>query len=678
MARPKAAAPKPATADKDRRRLEELKSEIRGHDELYYQKSAPAISDQAYDRLMAELKALEAAHPDWRSPDSPSQRVNEAPTRGFAHWRHRIPMLSLDNTYSEEDLRAFDARVRKGLARETVAYVAELKIDGLAIALHYEDGRFVRGVTRGDGVTGDDVTANLRTLRGLPLQLKDKPPAKLEVRGEVYLTAAAFEAINAERRKLELPEFANPRNSAAGSLKMVDPKEVAKRPLEVFLYSLGEVEPNPWAAHADYLKSLKSFGLPAIPFYRVCKSVEEVLDFCREWDGRRAKLDYAIDGIVIKVNAYADQSLLGFTNKSPRWAIAYKFSAEQAETTLLSIQPSVGRTGIITPVANLKPVPLGGVTIARASLYNADQLEALDARPGDQVLIERGGEVIPKVVAVLKEKRHGSPRKWSFPTECPVCGGKVIREEGMAAHRCINPACPAQITGRLEHFTGRDAMDVEGCGPAVIEQLLKTGLLKTPADLYRIKLEQLEGLERFAEKSAENLHRAIQASKGRPLSRLIYALGIPQIGERASQSLALAFGSLEKVMRAGEAELLKVPDFGPVASKAVQDYFSQKESRRLAEQLIAAGVNAELLDEEKPQSGQLGGKTFVFTGELAGMTRDEAEALVRRKGGKATGSVSAKTSYVVAGAEAGSKLEKARKLGVAVLDEAGFKKLVGA
>lgn len=658
-------------------RIAALRKEIAQHDERYYQKSAPVISDQQYDALMSELKALEAAQPGLISPDSPTQTVREKPSAGFKPFKHARPMLSLDNTYSEEDLRAFDERVRKLLKREAVDYVVELKIDGLAVALHYEGGVFKAGATRGDGVQGDDISRNLRTLKELPQRLTGKAPKKLELRGEVYLDHAGFERINRERAKAEQPLFANPRNAAAGSLKMLDPEAVAARPLRVFLYTLGGAEPMPWKAHSQFLAALKGLGVPHDRHFKLCRGMDAVLAQCALWERQRAELGFDIDGLVIKVDDYEQQAVLGATNKSPRWAIAYKFKAGQAETTLNGIEASVGRTGVITPVALLEPVKLAGSTISRASLYNAEQLAALDARPGDRVLIEKGGEVIPKVVAVLKEKRTGKEKPWALPKACPVCGSETAQDEGMVALRCPNLLCPAQVSGRLEHWAKRDAMDIEGLGPAVVEQLLTAGLLKDVAGLYRLTPLDLAGLERHGERSAGNLIEGIEASKARPLGRLLYGLGIPGVGERSADSLAKHFKSLDAVMDADDAALKKVPDFGPVAAAAVRSFFKRKEAKTLVKKLKAAGLNTVLLKEEQASSADMEGKTFVFTGEMEGYSRDEAEAEVRKRGGKASASVSAKTSYVVAGAAAGSKLAKAQKLGVAVLDEAGFKALLG-
>ena len=658
-------------------RAKALRQEIAYHDQLYYQKSAPKISDQAYDALMNELKALEAEHPALVTPDSPTQTVREKPTQGFKSFKHKKPMLSLDNTYSEEDLRAFDERVRKLTKRETVDYVVELKIDGLAVSLHFDKGAFRVGSTRGDGIQGDDITANLRTIKTLPQQLAGKLPPVLELRGEVFLRHSAFEAINKERAKEGLPLFANPRNVAAGSLKQVDPADVAQRPLQIYLYTLGDAQPNPFKAHSQFLEALKAWGVPHDRHWKKAAGIEAVLKLASLWEGKRKELDFDIDGLVVKVDGYEEQAILGATNKSPRWAIAYKFKAGQAETTLNDIEASVGRTGVITPVAILEPVKLAGSTIGRASLYNADQLEALDARIGDRVLIEKGGEVIPKVVAVLKEKRSGKEKPWKFPKDCPVCGGETGRDEGMVAYRCLNPLCGAQVAGRLEHWAKRDAMDIEGLGPAVVDQLLKAKLLTDVAGLYKLTALDLSALERHGEKSAANLIDGIDASRRRPLGRLIYALGIPGVGERGAASLAVHFGSLDAIAAADDEALKKVPDFGPIAAAAIRAYFKRKEAKALLKKLKAAGLNMTLLAEEKPASGELDGKTFVFTGEMEGYSRDEAEAEVRKRGGKASGSVSAKTSYLVAGESAGSKLKNAQKLGVTVLDEKGFKKLLG-
>jgi DNA ligase (NAD+) len=658
-------------------RAKALRKEIARHDELYYQKSAPLITDQQYDALLSELKALEASHPELVTPDSPTQTVREKPSQGFKPFKHKKAMLSLDNTYSEEDLRAFDERVRKVLKRDQVGYVVELKIDGLAVSLHYEKGEFRAGATRGDGSQGDDITANLKTLKGLPLKLKGKVPALLELRGEVFLLHKDFERINKEREAEGQPLFANPRNVASGSLKMVDPADVAKRPLQVYLYTLGEAEPNPFAGHAEFLEALAGWGVPHDRHWKRAAGLDAVLKLAALWEAKRRELPFDIDGLVIKVDAYEDQAVLGATNKSPRWAIAYKFKAGQAETTLLDIEASVGRTGVITPVAILEPVKLAGSTIARASLYNAEQLAALDARPGDRVLIEKGGEVIPKVVAVLTDKRTGKEKPWKFPAACPVCGGETGKDEGMVAVRCFNPLCAAQVAGRLEHWSKRDAMDIEGLGPAVVEQLLKAGLVKDVADLYKLTLMDVQGLERHGERSAANLVDGIAAMLHRPLGRLLYALGIPGVGERSADSLARHFKSLDAVMEADDEALKQVPDFGPVAAAAVRGYFKRKEAKSLIKRLKAAGLNTQLLAEEQAASAELEGKTFVFTGELSGWTRDQAEAEVRKRGGKASGSVSAKTSYVVAGEAPGSKVKNALKLGVPVLDEAAFKQLLG-
>lgn len=667
----------PAKKTSPKERIEELAAEIESHNRRYYDEGKPSVSDHAYDRLVKELETLEAAFPKFALKNSPTKKVGESSSKGFASFRHFVPMLSLDNTYSADDLRAFDVRVTKTLGRPCAGYSVELKIDGLAVALHYEKGKLLRGVTRGDGEKGDDVTENLATIPSVPKTLKGKAPSYLEVRGETYLPVKAFEAMNAARRKEGLPEFANPRNAASGSLKMIDAAEVAKRPLAVFVYALGRVEPKPWDTHGETLKALKELGLPVNREQKHCKDIEAVLKEVERWRDGREELPYETDGLVIKVDSLEEQSILGATGKSPRWAIAYKFPAGQAETELLDIEASVGRTGVITPVAILKPVRLAGSTISRASLYNAEQLAELDARIGDHVIIEKGGEVIPKVVSVVEGKRKKGAKSWSFPSKCPVCSGPVEGTEGMVARRCVNLLCPAQRLGRLEHYASRDAMDIEGCGPSRLEQLLEAKLIETPADLYRLKKEQVMELDRQGEKSAENLITGIEASKTRGLGRLIYALGIPQIGERAADSLAKKFESIDAIIEAGEDELKKVPDFGPVAAASIQDYFSRKEARQLLLALKKAGVNTARLKEEAASGSKFEGQTFVFTGELTRMDRSEAEAIVRKNGGKASGSVSAKTSYVVAGPGAGSKLKNAQKLGVKVLTEEQFFKLAG-
>jgi DNA ligase (NAD+) len=663
----------PAKKQSPKELIGELRSEIERHNRLYYDKARPEISDRAFDKLLLELKSLETAYPQFASKDSPTQKVGESISKGFSQFKHLAPMLSLDNTYSAEDLRAFDHRVAKTLGgAPSQGYSVELKIDGLAIALHYEKGVLTRGVTRGDGTQGDDVSANLRMIADVPEKLKGKAPDYLEVRGEVYLTLKAFEAMNMARRKAGEAEFANPRNVASGTLKMLDSQEVRRRKLSVFVYALGQVEPRRWKTHGDCLDALKVLGLPVNPECRLCSNIDEVLKEIGRWEFRRGKLNYEVDGLVIKVNSFEEQQILGATNKSPRWAIAYKFAAGQAETELLGIEASVGRSGVITPVALLKPVHLAGSTIARASLYNADQLKALDARVGDTVIIEKGGEVIPKVVSVLFKKGTKRAKPWEFPKKCPVCSGTVERAEGMVAFRCINTFCPAQRLGRLEHYCSRGGMDIEGCGPARLEQLVEAKLIDDPADLYLLKKEDILELDRQGEKSAENLIEGIAASRKRPLARLIYALGISQIGERAAESLTHEFSTMDEIMGADAEHLKKVPDFGPVAAASLKDYFSRKEIKTLLARLAKAGVNMRRLKEEEITNQKFQGKTFVFTGELKSLSRQEAENMVRKNGGKASGSVSAKTHYVVAGEAAGSKLKQAQKLGVTVLGEEDF------
>ncbi len=669
--------PKKPASQTPVQRVEALRREIRGHDKLYYEKAASKISDYHYDQLVRELKALEQAYPRLQSPESPTQRVSgKAPARGFASFRHKAPMLSLDNAYSEEELREFDQRVSKILGRASLGYGIELKIDGLAISLHYVDGRLAHGVTRGDGESGDDVTENLRQVGGVAERLKGKAPHWLELRGEVYMPLSSFDRLNRERQAIGLPEFANPRNAAAGSLKTLDTAEVKRRGLKLLIYALGYSEGAAFKNQKEFLAAVKKFGLPTSPYQVYDKDLGRVLKEIQAWHDKDLGIDFEMDGLVVKLGDFEERAILGYTGKSPRWAIAYKFPAGKAETILEGIEASVGRSGVITPVARLRPTRLAGSTISRASLYNEDQMRALDLRIGDTVIIEKGGEVIPKVSAVLLAKRPPSAKVWHFPKCCPVCQGEVKRAEGMAAYRCVNPLCGAQRAGRLEHFVSREAMDIEGCGPAMIEQLLENKLVQGPDDLYRLKADDLSALERQGEKSAANLMSAIEMSKTRPLARLIHALGIPQVGERGAQALVRRYADLDELMQASPEDLQKVPDFGPVAAASLNEYFNRPEAKAMVKALKKAGVNTRRLSQEEAlEGGKFEGQTFVFTGELTHVSRDEAEAMVRKLGGKASGSVSAKTSYVVAGESAGSKLKKAQSLGVKIIDEPTFLKM---
>lgn len=690
--------PKPGRQKAEGRRqgaraeIERLRAAIRRHDRLYYVEHRPEISDQEYDRLYRQLLDLERAHPELITPDSPTQRVGGAPLKAFASVTHAVPMLSMDNTYSDDELRAFDERVRKWLSVSTVEYLVELKIDGVSVTLLYERGRFVRGATRGDGVTGDDVSANLRTIRSIPLRLEAVQGypelRRLEVRGEVFMSWRAFERANAEKERLDEPLFANPRNATAGSLKLLDPRLVATRQLDIFVHGVGLVEPPTYfAAQEEVLAFCQAAGLPVNPHRQLCRSIEEVIACCQPWRERRRTLDYATDGMVVKVNRLDLQRRLGATAKSPRWMIAYKFPAEQATTVVKEIVVQVGRTGTLTPVAHLRPVPLAGTTVGRASLHNEDEIARKDIRIGDHVVIEKAGEIIPQVVSVLKERRTGSERRFRMPSQCPACHALVRRVEGEAAVRCENLACPAQLKERLLHFGSRQAMDIEGLGEALVEQLITRKMVGAYADLYGLTIEQLAALERMGEKSAVNLVRAIAASKARELARVIYALGIRHIGVHVAQLLAEHFGTMRALQVVSRDQLIeqkgqtkqleaKIRGIGPVVAQSLIRFFEVPANRREVERLARCGVRME--QPQRPATGPLRGLTVVVTGTLARWSRSEVEALIRRLGGRVSGSVSKQTSLVLIGAEPGSKAERARTLGVRVVNEAEFRRMVHA
>jgi DNA ligase (NAD+) len=639
----------------------------------------PEISDQAYDALYRRLKELEEKYPQFITPDSPTQRVGERPLEGFKTVKHKIPMLSMDNTYSEEEIRDFDRRVRKLLPKEEVNYVVELKIDGVSVSLTYENGVLVQGATRGDGFEGDDITQNLKTIRSIPLRLMSKDgvkiPPVLEVRGEVYLPKSKFLELNKEREKRGEPLFANPRNAAAGSLKLLDSREVAKRGLDIFIWGLGYYEGIEFKKHHEALEYFKKLGLKVNPFYKFCKDIEEVIQYCKEWNEKKESLEYAIDGMVIKVDDLDQQRRLGTTTKAPRWLIAYKFPAERAETILKDIIVQVGRVGTLTPVAIIEPVYLSGTIVSRASLHNEDQIKRLDVRIGDHVLVEKAGEIIPQVVGVLKEKRTGKEREFKMPTHCPVCGEKVVRFPGEVAVRCINPLCPAQIKNSIKHFASRDAMDIEGLGEALIEQLVDRGLVKDYADLYYLRFDQLVNLERMGAKSAENLLRAIQASKNRPLHRLIYALGIRHVGIHVAEVLAEHFPSIDELAKATFDKLNIIPEIGPTIAESVVNFFSKESTKKVLEKLKKAGVNMERKEEKV--SDVLKGLTFVVTGTLKGYTRKEIEETIKKYGGRVASSVSRLTNYLILGENPGSKYEKAKQLGIKIISEEEFNKMIG-
>ncbi len=667
-------------------RLKALRAEIEYHNYRYYVLDDPVIPDAEYDRLMQELLALEAAWPDLVTPDSPSQRVGAQPLKEFREVQHALPMLSLNNAFTDADVQAFDRRVREGLDRpkEIIEYAAEPKFDGLAVALHYEHGRLVEGATRGDGYTGEDVTANLRTVRSIPLVLPTPdPPAWLEVRGEVLMLKRDFERLNEEARVQGGKVFANPRNAAAGSLRQLDPAITARRRLTFFAYGIGRVEGAALpATQTEVMDWLARLRFPVAAERRVVKGVEGLLAYYRELGAKRFALPYEIDGAVYKVNDLADQARLGFVARAPRFAIAHKYPAQEELTVVEAIEVNVGRTGALTPVARLKPVFVGGVTVSNATLHNQDEIDRKDVRVGDTVIVRRAGEVIPEIVGVVLERRpKPEPPRFSilehYPV-CPECGSKVVRAEGEAVVRCTGGLyCPAQRKQALLHFASRRAMDIQGLGEKLVDQLVDRGIVHTPADLYHLDLATLAGLERMAEKSAGNLLAAIAKSKRTTLARFIYALGIPNVGEATAKDLARHFGSLDALLAADVEALQAVPDVGPVVAQAIVDFLAEAHNRQVIEALRAAGVHwPEEARLAKPH-GPLAGKTFVLTGTLPNLTRDQAQALIEAAGGKVSGSVSKKTDYVVAGSDPGSKLDKAQALGIAVLDEAGLRELLG-
>jgi DNA ligase (NAD+) len=659
--------------------LEKLRAEIRRHEELYYAHDSPEISDREYDALLERLHELEQQNPELISSDSPTQRVGGRPVEGFAQVVHRRPMLSLDNSYNIDELRAFDVRCQRLADGRAVDYVAELKIDGLSLALHYEDQVLARAVTRGDGRVGEDVTANARTIRSIPLRINSKAKAlttDVEVRGEAFIPRKVFERINAEREEQDEPRFANPRNAAAGTIRQLDPKITASRRLEMFAYDLLAGERKPFATHWQALDWMEQAGLRVNPERVLCKSIEEVIEFANRMEAKRDELDYEIDGLVVKVNSTALQDEFGTTNKAPRWAIAYKYAARQAETQVLSIVVQVGRTGALTPVANLEPVVLAGTTVSRATLHNPDEVKRLGIRIGDWVLIEKGGDVIPKVLKVIEAKRTGAEKSFRMPRKCPVCGGEISRPEGEVVSRCIAADCPAQLEGRLLHFASRRAMRIEGLGESLVHQLVESGKVHDAGDLYSLTLEDVAGLERMAKKSASNLLAQIEASKQKDLANLIYALGLRHVGDRTATTLARHFGSLDALSKATVEELDDVPEIGLTVAESVRDWFDDEGNRALCQRLSTAGVQTKMEMTRKQTDDRFAGKTFVLTGTLADFTRDEARSEIESRGGRVSGSVSKKTDFVVAGEEAGSKLDKATELGVTVLDEEAFKKML--
>ncbi len=657
--------------------IESLRKEIRHHDHLYYVLDIPELTDQQYDGLYTQLRKLEQEHPDLVTPDSPTQRVGGKPLEGFNSVEHSVPMLSIDNTYSPDELRQFDQRVKKALPDQDIQYVVEAKIDGVAMSLRYEKGVLLQGATRGDGVRGDDVTANVRTITSLPLRLEsDSLPDVLEVRGEVFMPNKEFARINTEREETDEMPFANPRNATAGSLKMLDSRKVAQRKLKILTYALGEVKPDDFAdSHAGMLEKLKKLSLPVSPFFEVANDIEEVIEFCDQWDTKRHKMEYAVDGMVIKVNSIAQQKQLGRTSRAPRWCIAYKFAAEQAETIVQSISVQVGKTGALTPVANFKPVQLAGTTVSRASLHNFDELARKDVRQGDAVLVEKAGEIIPQVVEVIIAKRPKDSAEFPVPVECPECGGGVVKDENGVYIRCNNPLCPRQFIEKLRHFAARKQMDIDGLGISLVEQLVISGKVRSFADLYRLKTEDVAEMERMGEKSAKNLIEGIQASKDRPLDRVLAALGILHVGKRAAQVMASEMGSIEAILAANAEQLEQIDEVGPVIAQSIYEFCHEESTRALIDDLIQVGVKmpgpgkkAEISD----QDGILAGKTVVVTGSIEGYSRGDMEALIQENGGRPTGSVSKKTDLLIYGQKAGSKLTKAEKLGVETMTAEDF------
>lgn len=655
-------------------RIRKLRKEIEYHEKKYYMDNDPQISDIEFDMLVKELEGLEKQFPQLITPESPTQRVGEQPISGFASIEHSTPMLSLDNCYSFEELEDFEDRIKKTITGEKIEYVAELKIDGLGISVVYRGGKFIQAVTRGDGFRGDDVTLNVKTIRSLPLMISET--REVEVRGEVFLPFESFQEINQQKQKKGEPLFANPRNAAAGSIRLLDPKVVASRHLDAFLYSIfteGKEQKSQW----EGLQLLRKQGFKINPNSRPCSSLKEVHSFWKGWREKRESLDYDVDGVVVKVNSTKQQAALGHTAKFPRWSISFKFPARQATTQIKDIRIQVGRTGALTPVAILEPVKLSGITISRSTLHNEDEIKRKDIRIGDHVLIERSGDVIPKVVSVMKERRTGKEKPFVFPSKCPVCQSAAFRPEGEAISRCENPSCPAKLKESLLHYASRRAMNIEGLGEALVDQLMDEKLVRSIPDLYSLKLENLERLERMGLKSSQNLLGEIEGSKQRDLHRLIFALGIRYVGERTARALASRFKNLESLSKASFEELVEVEDIGPKVAESVVFFFQQPENIELIDKLKKTGLNVSDIKETKPDKLPLAGQTFVITGTLSKLTREEASEIIENQGGTVASSVSRKTSYVVVGESPGSKLEKARMLGIPTLGEKEFFKLVG-
>jgi DNA ligase (NAD+) len=659
--------------NKAKKQIQQLRSEIRYYEKKYYVDNDPQISDYEFDIKIKELVKLESEFPEFITPDSPTQRVGEQPIEGFLTVEHSSPMLSLDNCYSVEELQEFEQRVKKTIPDEKIDYIAELKIDGIGISIIYEEGRLSRTITRGDGLRGDDVTANVKTIKSLPLTINEK--RKTEVRGEIFLPFRSFQQINKHRSEIDNPLFANPRNAAAGSIRLLDPRETADRHLDVFLYSLfieGKENQDQW----EILKTLHALDFKTNQISTLCRSLEDIVTFYDEWREKRDSLDYDVDGIVIKINSAKQQRTLGRTSKFPRWAISFKFPARQTTTKVNDIIIQVGRTGALTPVAVLEAVKLSGTTISRATLHNEDEIRKKDIRVGDLVLIERSGDVIPKIVSAMKEQRTGNEKTFRFPDKCPVCSSASFKPKGEAVSRCTNPSCPAKLRESLLHFSSRKAMNIEGFGEALVDQLLDINLVTNVSGIYSLKYEDLVELDRMGSKSARNLLEEILKSKKRDLFQLIFALGIRHIGERTAIVLADHFNSMDKLMHASFEELIEIPDIGPIVAESTVFFFRQSENINLIRLLKQAGLKFESSRKGSPEQGSLSGQSFVLTGRLAHFTRDDAKKNIEKLGGSVTSSVSRKTDYVIAGEDPGSKLEKALDLGIPVLDEGEFKKLI--
>jgi len=662
------------------KKIEEIREKIRYHNYRYYVLDDPTVSDAEYDRLMKKLEEWETKYPQYITPTSPTQRVGVEPVAGFVPVKHITPLLSLANAFSAEELQSFDKRIKKLIPQQKLEYVVELKIDGLAVALVYENSTFVRGATRGDGTTGEEITSNLRTIKTIPLRLfgEDIPP-RIEVYGEVYMKMSDFKKLNKERTKKEENLFANPRNAAAGSVRQLDPRITAQRHLDSFIYRATFPEGNNFNTHMEVLNYLKKIGFKVNPHIKLCHDIAEAINYCQKWIEKKEELDYEIDGMVIKVNSLRMREELGSTTRSPRWAIAYKFPAQQVTTKVLDIIVQVGRTGALTPVAILDPVRISGSVVQRATLHNEDEIKRKDVRIGDIALVQKAGEVIPEIVKIIKEKRTGKEMEFVMPTQCPVCGSKVFRLEGEVVSRCNSLTCPAQTKERIRHFASRDAMDIEGLGPAIIDQLVKKGQIKDISDLYFLKRDNLISLERMAEKSADNLLDAVEKSKKKSLANLIYGLGIRYVGVHTSEVITRYYPTLDKFKKASLEELIEINEIGPKIAESIILFFKEKESLAIIERLRSAGLNFGQEEEKTKEEKRvqiLAGKQFVLTGTLKDLTRTQAKEIISKLGGRVTGSVSKKTNYVVIGEDPGSKYEKAQKIGVPIINEEEFKKII--